>query len=239
MATKNEQEVTITGYLGKVKDSEKINYNYKAFEDSGKSAITASIRPSGKDAEWVQFKAWNVPAERIREGIENEGIEKLTITGKYKEVTFDTAKGPKTIQELQVSQLQKHKVMEITGNIAKIEEKETKNKKAYTELLIINEGVKDGKGVKSMYEVTIWAEKKAGIPKDLELKNGAAVAIKGEATILENASNTEKYTKVNAWNVDKNLKSLHAQIEAKVEASKTKDAEKAKAPKAKGKGVEM
>lgn len=223
-----KDEVKIKGYLGK-------EHHYKQFE-SGKSAITATIKPiakKGQETQWVQFKAWETLAERIKDGIEKEGIKKLTITGKFKDVTFETKEnGPKTIQEFQVSQIQKHKVMEISGTIDKVFEKETKNKKGYTELVVISDQVKDGNPSKEKYTVTLWNDKKNQVPKEVELKAGNTIAVKGEATILENAGATEKYNKIAARNIDKDLTSLTAQIETKIKNAQSRKVEsnKSQAP---------
>jgi|GEM_PF-2033729 hypothetical protein len=233
---------TVSGYIGK-KDQVRYNYN----EETKKSVISLRI---GKDDEWTKIKAFDTNAEIIKNGIDNEGITKLTVTGKIKDAKpWVNGKGETVNEkELVVDKLNRHKMAEINGVIAKVEEKTTANNKPYTHLFIKN-NVND-KGIEKVeqFNVTIFQENKKGIPSDVKMEVGQPIAIKGELTIsryLDKENKWKESTSINAWNVDRTPTRLKEQIEklkanaaskepeqGKTEAPK-KDAAAKKAPSAK------
>ncbi len=215
---KDNQEVTITGYFGKQR-----KFNYKFFEETSKSAINTKIY-FGKDdkLESVNIKAFNATAEKLKATLldeKKEGIKKIEVTGKFKDIEYENKEGkPVKGKELQITDFVKFKVMEIQGNISKVVEGETPHQhKKYTEILVMDDKVvQGGKAHTETYKVTLWEENKKSIPSDVKLEKGARIAVKGEASILENKTDRDKqYISIDAWNVDQNMKKLHEQIATK------------------------
>lgn len=240
------EKTTVSGFVGK-------NFNYNYNDETKKSVISLTIKP--KDGDWVQIKAFNQNADLIKNAIENEDVKKLTITGKMKDGKPYTNKKGDLVeyQELVADTVNRHKTVEVNGVIAKVDEKKTSNDKPYTHLFIKNNVAAGGVEKVEQFNITIFQENKKGIPKDVELKVGQPIAIKGEATInryLDKDNKVKESTNINAWNVDRTPTRLKEQIDSlqKNSAKKTetkKEAEPKKAPKKtsakKGKdsGIEM
>ncbi|MFZ1806414.1 MAG: hypothetical protein WAU36_04285 [Cyclobacteriaceae bacterium] len=242
----SESKTTISGFVGS-----SFNYNYN--EETKKSVISLTIKP--KDGDWVYIKAFNQNADLIKNAIENEDVKKLTITGKMKDAKPYTNKKGDLVeyQELVADTINRHKTVEVNGVIAKVDEKTTSNDKPYTHLFIKNNVAVGGVEKVEQFNITIFQENKKGIPKDVELKVGQPIAIKGEATInryLDKDNKVKESTNINAWNLDRTPTRLKEQIDSlqKNSAKKAvtkKDAEPKKAPnktsakKGKDSGIEM
>lgn len=241
--SKTEQK--ITGNLGNYEGK---THDYKYFPESQKSTISFTIRTpdtSKAEGQWVHVRAYSSKAERLKKAIEEDKIKTFSLTGNYKTVEYESKNTGKPVkfEELQVNNIILHKTLEISGKIAKIEEKQTPNGKAFKEILVIDEKVVPGKGAhKDLYNVTIWPEKEKFIPKDFELKTGADIAVKGRANILENQTGSAQYTTIEARNIDKTPAKLKEQIkelQAKAAAKDQGQDKAASKTKAKGKGQEM
>jgi hypothetical protein len=208
---------------------------YQFYEKSQKSTLGFTIKT--KEGAWIKARASNTMAEKLNKAITEEGIKKVTITGKYKEVSYNAiikdkdgkqvlgADGkaktrPVSFKELQVNELVKHKVLSIEGNIGKIENKTTPKGKGLTEILVIEDKVAtQGSSEKTLYNVTIWDDRKTQIPPDVKLEVGFSLAVKGEGNILE-GKNGKEYYSIQAWNVDRNAERLQNQIDALVDKKK-------------------
>lgn len=236
------EKTTVSGFVGK-------NFNYNYNEETKKSVISLTIKP--KDGDWVQIKAFNQNADLIKNAIENEEVKKLTITGKMKEGKPYTNKKGDLVeyQELVADTVNRHKTVEVNGVIAKVDEKKTSNDKPYTHLFIKNNVAVGGVEKVEQFNITIFQENKKGIPKDVELKVGQPIAIKGEATInryLDKENKVKESTNINAWNVDRTPTRLKEQIEnlqknsaKKAESQKEAPKKAAKKSTSKGKGTGM
>lgn len=236
------EKTTVSGFVGK-------NFNYNYNEETKKSVISLTIKP--KDGDWVQIKAFNQNADLIKNAIENEEVKKLTITGKMKDGKPYTNKKGDLVeyQELVADTVNRHKTVEVNGVIAKVEDKKTSNDKPYTHLFIKNNVAVGGVEKVEQFNITIFQENKKGIPKDVELKVGQPIAIKGEATInryLDKENKVKESTNINAWNVDRTPTRLKEQIEnlqknsaKKAESQKEAPKKAAKKSTSKGKGTGM
>lgn len=205
-----KDETTITGNVVK-------KFHYEHFPETKKSILTTVLIDDQEQKHF--FKAFNRNAERIKQAIE-EGITKFTLIGQESIPETDTSK-----KELLVNELQKHKVMTISGKITKMESLQVGAKKIpITEILLYSETVPEpGKVTTQSYNITIWPNTKAAMPKDLTLEKGQTIAVKGEATIFDYKTG-EQGIKINAWNVDANTKALEKQIEQRQQASKDRNA---------------
>ena len=216
-------DIKVIGNLGKDKDGK--THDYKLFE-SQKSTISFTIHTEkrGEDpGEWVHIRAFNSNAEKIKKAIEVDGIKTFTFTGNYKQKEYTNKKDEQVkYDELQVNSFIKHKNLLIEGQITKHRAKETTGGKKFDEYLIVDERIIEGKPQKQLYNLTVWPEQKAFIPKDVELKTGNKVYASGRANILENKEGTVEYTTLVARNVDKTLERLQGQIDIAI----TKSADK-------------
>lgn len=212
-----QEEVSITGYVGK-------NPQYKKYE-SGKSTIGFTMKATGKEGDWIHVRAYNEQAEKLQTAFEKENIEKLTVSGNsWKPVAYESKKNPGTkveYNEFQINDVIKHKVMEIAGNIGKVENKTTSKGKAFTEILVISDQPGEGKSDKILYNVTLWEDKQKGVPNEVKIKVGEPLAVKGEANILENKEGSKQYVSIQAWNLDITPEKLQAQIQAKQKTATT------------------
>jgi len=230
---KEKKETSITGYVGK-------DPQYKYFEESKKSTLAFTIKEPGADGQWVHIRAFNTNAEKLNAAFK-EGIDKVTVQGNtWQDVSYQNKKGEQVeYKELLVNDVIKHKVIEISGNIGKIENKETSKGKAFTEILVINEQVTaEGKAEKHLYNVTLWADKQKGVPSHVKLEKGAPLAVKGEANILTSKDSSKEYITIQAWNLDVSKEKLQSQIADKMKNAASKEAAVPKTT-SKGQGQSM
>ena len=206
MTKENDKgEVTVTGNIGK-----KIKYEH--FPETQKSLLTAAL--FDEDSKTHLIIAFNRNAERFKEAID-AGITKFTVIGKAQQ-SEDKSK-----TEIVVNELAKHSVMQISGKITKVDQKEVGNKKIpITELLIISEQIPEpGKVTTQSYNVTIWPNTKSSMPPEVILEPGKPIAIKGEGKIFDYQNGSKGIKIESPWNVDVSVKKLETQIATRQEAA--------------------
>lgn len=198
---KNEQ--TFTGYLGK-------NPEHKRVEQFDSNVFNSSFKPiakKGEETKWMDITAWKDNADRLQKGVE-DGITKLTLTGKVETKSFTNQKGEeKTRDVLKVSSIKKHKDFEIEGEIKKVEDKKTPKDTPYKELFVVSPS-------QEKFNVNVF-EDKANIAEGLKLEPGQQVGLKGQGTILEYKKDGEDVssTHITSWDLAPDLNTLKDQIE--------------------------
>lgn len=207
----------ITGFMGK-------DFYYS---DKGKTPVASFQIGETKNGvtTWTNVKAFGETAVQIKTAKEN-GIKKYQVEGPLKDDRPYTKADGSTVtpKALTVQSLQYYQLQELSGVIAKAENKETKAGKEYIALYVKNKIDKGGVQQTMDYNIKIYPPVSA--PKrtnpdgtEWKLENGQPVAIKGEVATSFYIKDNELKTgqNITAWNVDRTLTLLQSQIKEKQE----------------------